>query len=222
MAKHSLVRAGWPILSGLELVSRGKVRDTYRLPDNHLLVVATDAISIFDFVLNALVPEKGIILNAMNHFWLKYLENFGFETHFVAVGADIDKYLPATLRNDVNLQSRAMVVQELKMAKFEFIFRVCLTGSVVAKYNETGLVYGHKLPKGLQDGDQLPCILDTPTTKAENGHDEPVSPKDVRDAFPADAYLLNTIVEIASSFVESRGIKLADTKFENWPKRYAR
>jgi len=94
MAKHSPARAAWPTLSELQLVSRGKVRDTYQLPDGKLLVVATDGISIFDFVLNSLVPMKGVILNAMNHFWLKHLDNFGFKTHFVAAGADIDEYLP--------------------------------------------------------------------------------------------------------------------------------
>ena len=201
-------------MPGLELFSRGKVRDTFRLADGLLLPVATDGISIFDFVLNALVPMKGVILNAMNHFWLKYLAGFGFDTHFVAAGADIDKYLPEPLRNNTDLQSRAIVVKELKMADYEFVFRTCLTGSGLTAYKESGQVCGHKLPPGLQDGDELPCILDTPTTKAEAGHDEPVLANSVRGLFPELNYRLCHIVQIAKTYAEKRGIKLADTKFE--------
>ncbi|MDD4931087.1 MAG: phosphoribosylaminoimidazolesuccinocarboxamide synthase [Candidatus Colwellbacteria bacterium] len=214
MTKQSPARSEWPLVFGLELISRGKVRDTYRLAEKRLLVVATDGISIFDFVLNALVPMKGVILNAMNHFWLNYLAEFGFETHFIASGVDIDKYLPEELRDDKDLQSRAMVVEELDMAKWEFIFRICLTGSGLSAYKENGEVCGHKLPEGLQDGDELPYILDTPTTKAEEGHDEHASAELVRSAFPEATYRMINIVQIARAYAESKGIKLADTKFE--------
>jgi phosphoribosylaminoimidazole-succinocarboxamide synthase len=214
MATLSPVRAGIPLLPGLELVSRGKVRDTYCLQNNRLLVVATDGISIFDFVLNAKVPLKGVILSAMNHFWLNYLADFGFKTHFEAAGAAIDRYLPGELRDNVDLQSRAMVVDKLEMAKYEFIFRICLTGSGLKAYNETGEVCGHKLPRGLQDGDELPYILDTPTDKAEEGHDEHVSAALVREKFPSATYRMINIIQIAVRFAKSRGIQLADTKFE--------
>lgn len=216
MAKHSPARAGWPILPGLEneLVSRGKVRDTYWLQNGLLLVVATDAISIFDFVLNAMVPQKGIILNAMNHFWLNYLAGFGFETHFVAAGADIDKYLPEGLRGNADLQSRAMVVQKLEMAPVEFVFRNCLTGSGLSSYKKTGQVCGHVLPKGLQDGDPSPYILDTPTSKEDEGHDEHVSAKAVREQYPEMVYKLLCIFQIARDYAGQHGIMLADTKFE--------
>lgn len=214
MTKLSPARSEWAVISGLDLISRGKVRDTYRLKNNRLLVVATDSISIFDFVLNALVPMKGVILNAMNHFWLKYLAGFGFETHFVAAGADIDSYLPESLHGNADLQSRAMVVQELDMAPYEFIFRICLTGSGLAAYKQNSRVCGHRLPSGLQDGDELPYILDTPTTKAEEGHDEHVSAGSVSAAYPGANYRMINMVQIAKAYAESRGIKLADTKFE--------
>lgn len=214
MSRHSPARAGVELLSGLALVSRGKVRDTYLLPNSNLLSVATDGISIFDFVLNALVPQKGIILNAMNHFWLQYLKGFGFRTHFVAAGAGIDKYLPENLRNNVDLQSRAIVVNRLQIAPVEFIARAVLTGSAVKSYAENGQVCGHQLLPGLQDGDALPCILDTPTTKAEEGHDENLSAQQVREKYPQQIYLLLQIFQIASHYAEQRGIKLADTKFE--------
>ena len=214
MATLSPVREAWPLLEGLELVNRGKVRDTYRLKKGLLLVVTTDAISIFDFVLNATVPTKGIILNAMNHFWLKYLAGFGFTTHFVAAGADIDRYLPENLRGNIDLQSRAMVVTELDMVPVEFIFRNCLTGSGLTAYENTGEVCGHKLPAGLQDGDKLPFILDTPTDKAIEGHDEHISAESVRNKYPADTHDLINVVQIARAYLEKRGIMLADTKFE--------
>lgn len=212
--KYSEARATWPILQGIELLSRGKVRDTYKLTDDLLLVVATDAISIFDFILNARVPQKGIILTAMNHFWLTFLADLGFKTHFVAAGSEIDQYLPEILKNNPDLQSRAMVVKKLEMAPFEFIFRICLTGSGLKAYKKTGEVCGYKLAPGLQDGDELPCILDTPTDKAEEGHDEHVSAAVVRAKYPEAIHQMLRMVQIAMHYAESRGIKLADTKFE--------
>jgi len=215
MTKLSPARAGWPVLPGLELMSRGKVRDTYQLErPGLLLVVATDGISIFDFVLNALVPMKGVILNAMNHFWLNFLAGFGFRTHFVAAGDGIDEYLPKYLRGNADLQSRAMVVLNLAMAPVEFVFRNCLTGSGKDAYIKTGQVCGHKLPSGLQDGDQLPYILDTPTTKAEEGHDEHTDAKAVRAEYPEMIYKLLCIVQLARDYCGAHGIMLADTKFE--------
>src|SRR3989344_2636517 len=115
MAKLSPARAGVALLRGLELLSRGKVRDTYLLPDGNLLVVSTDGISVFDFVLNALVAGKGIILNAINYFWIQYLKDFGINTHFIAAGRDIDEYLPDHFKNDPYLQSRAIIVRRLKI-----------------------------------------------------------------------------------------------------------
>lgn len=214
MAKLSTARAGWPILPGLKLMSRGKVRDTYVLENGRLLVVATDGISIFDFVLNALIPEKGIILTAMNHFWMKYIAEFGFKTHFIAAGADVDQYLPKNLRGNTDLQSRAIVVERLNMAPVEFIFRTCLTGSGLTSYKESGRVYGHQLPPGIQDGDQLPYLLFTPTDKSEEGHDKPISVDNAIGALPRAVYNLANIVQVASAYAESCGIKLADTKFE--------
>src|SRR5690348_16716204 len=106
MASLSPARLSVPLLEGLELIHRGKVRDTYRLPVSRqleekigklLLIVVTDSVSIFDFVLNARIPYKGYVLSAMTHFWLTYLESTGVKTHFVAAGTDIDQYLPEHL-----------------------------------------------------------------------------------------------------------------------------
>lgn len=215
MAQLSPMRAGWPVLSGLPLLFRGKVRDTYRLDGGKLLVVATDGISIFDFVLDALVPLKGAILNAMNHFWVDYLSTFNLTTHFIAAGSAIDDFLPPDLKGRIDLlQSRAMVVKELDMAPIEFIARGVLTGSSVSAYKKDKRVCGHYLSSGLEDGDQLPYVLDTPTTKAQEGHDESLSAEEIRRQNPEETFTLLQIFQIASSYAEQRGIKLADFKLE--------
>ena len=214
MANLSPARTGESLARGLDLLFRGKVRDTYNLPNGNLLARATNGISIFDFVLNALVPEKGMILNAMNHFWLMHLAQFGFKTHFVAAGSDIDAYLPEHQTRNSCLQSTAIVVRKLQMAPVEFIARAVLTGSAVRSYQDNTEVCGHKLPPGLQDGDALACFLDTPTTKAEVGHDENLSATEVRQKYPGQTYTLLQVFQIASQYAEQKGIKLADTKLE--------
>lgn len=215
MSKLSPLREGVPKLEGLKLLSRGKVRDTYLLPSEEVILqVATNGISIFDFVLNALIPMKGIILTAMSVFWFKLLESFGIKTHLVAYGSGIDEYLPENLRDNSDLQSRALVVKKLKMANVEFIIRNCLTGSGKRAYDKTSEVCGHKLPPGLNDGDELPCLLDTPTTKAEEGHDEHLSAEDVRKKYPNQTYFALKAFQVAKKVAEDKGIILADTKFE--------
>jgi phosphoribosylaminoimidazole-succinocarboxamide synthase len=213
MATLSPARAGWSLVPGLKLLSRGKVRDTNELP-GCLLSSATDGISVFDFVLNALVPMKGVILNCMNHFWHEHLRQFRIPTHLLAVGAGIDEFLPAHLQGNADLQSRASVIRRMRMAPVEFIYRSVLTGSSVSSYRKDGAVCGHQLPPDLQDGDSLPCILDTPTTKAEEGHDLNMSFREVREQYPKQTMLGLQIFQICSNYCESRGIKLADTKFE--------
>lgn len=214
MAKLSPVREFFPLLSDLKLLHRGKVRDTYELGLGNLLVVTTDAISIFDFVLNAMIPEKGYILNAMSHFWFKYLEQDGIRTHMVAAGEGIDPYLPAPLRGDTDLQRRAMVVRKLQMIPIEFIARNCLTGSVLTEYRKTGSVYGKKLREGLEDGDRLPDVLFTPTDKAEDGHDMPIDPKDVRNKYPSETIQFISAFAKVTDYAKGRGILMADGKGE--------
>jgi phosphoribosylaminoimidazole-succinocarboxamide synthase len=214
MATLSPVRENVKVLDGLNLLSRGKVRDLYELPDrNVLLSLTTDAISIFDFVLNAKIPMKGIILNALNHFWCAHLGQFGIENHLASVGENIDRWLPLNLRGNADLQSRASVIHKMEMAPVESIYRSVLTGSSVSAYRRSGSVCGHPIPQGLQDGDSLPCILDTPTTKAEGGHDENMPFAEVRRLYPQQTMLGFQIFQIGAAYAESRGIKLADTKF---------
>ena len=214
MATLSPKRNAVPLLSGIPLPYRGKVRDTYEIDHGNMLIVSTDGVSIFDVVLNALVPEKGMILTAMSHFWLKFLAKRGIRTHLVAAGADIDTFLPPHLRGNTDLQSRAMVVKRLMMHPVEFIARGYLTGSAFAEYKKTGTVCGHKLFSEFQDGDKLLHILDTPTTKAQEGHDEALDAAVIRKKYPRETEMLFRIFSMVSSFVERRGILLADFKLE--------
>lgn len=201
-------------LQGLTLRGRGKIRDNYTLAHGKLLPVATDAISIFDFVLNALIPEKGIVLNALTHFWFQQFRGLGINTHFVAAGQNIDEFLPEGLKGNPELQSRAIVVDEFDMHPVEFIARGYLTGSGLRSYLKSKSVCGHPLPKGLQDGDQLPYILDTPTTKAEGGHDENLNADEIRQKYPEETYWMIKLFQFVSHFARQRGIILADTKLE--------
>ena len=214
MAQLSPVRAAVPLLDGLTLLHRGKVRDTYEIDENRLLVVATDGISIFDVVLNAMIPEKGMILTAMSHYWFKMLGGLGVWNHMIAAGADIDAYLPPHLHRNTDLQSRAMVVHRLAMYPVEFVVRGYLTGSGFGEYKKTGTVCGHQLPEGLQDGDKLPDVILAPTTKAEDGHDQALDAAMIREKYPYESQQCIDIFEIMSSFAEDQGIIIADSKFE--------
>ncbi len=214
MPKLSPAREAVPLLPGLQLLNRGKVRDTYRLDDEHLLLLASDGVSIFDVVLNALVPQKGQVLAALSHFWLTFLGDQGIHTHLVAAGADIDTFLPQSLRNNPEVQSRSMTVKRLGMLPVEFIARGYLTGSAFAAYAESREVGDHLLPPGLQDGDKLPRVLDTPTTKAQEGHDQSLSASRIRALYPDETYWLMAAYQLISAFAEKRGIVFADTKLE--------
>ncbi|MFA5052098.1 MAG: phosphoribosylaminoimidazolesuccinocarboxamide synthase [Patescibacteria group bacterium] len=211
----SPVRKAFRTLAGLTLLNRGKIRDLYALPDEqYLLFVASDGISVFDVVLNAMIPNKGYVLNLMSHFWFMFLENRGVKTHFVAAGAAIDAYLPESLRGDSDLQARAMVVRNVKPEEYEYVYRDELTGSGLTEYLEKGSVCGHLLPDGLQDGDKLPYPIFTPTTKEESGHDTAVSAAVVREKYPEESKRGHSIFRHAVAYAKQRGVVIADTKFE--------
>ncbi|NUM25975.1 MAG: phosphoribosylaminoimidazolesuccinocarboxamide synthase [Candidatus Buchananbacteria bacterium] len=201
---------------GLPLAT-GKVRNTYAVPghDDLLLPLATDRLSIFDFVLNALVKNKGEILNAMSVFWRLRLLADRCPHDLVACGAAIDDFLLPSLRGNIELQKRAVVVRKLKMVPREMIVRGYLTGSGWPKYQETGEVCGHKLPPGLHDGSKLPYPIFTPTSKATVGHDVHVDANSVvaEFGFGYERTVLQ-LYGLARDFCAERGILLVDTKFE--------
>lgn len=205
------------VISGLELYRKGKVRNTYRLPHHPelLLSVASDRISIFDFVLPIVVPFKGEVLTALNIFWRKNVLGDLVAHDLAAYGAGIDPYLSEYLRGNPELKKRALVIRMLDMLPVEVIVRGYLTGSGLTAYKKERMVCGHILPEGLDDGAELPYPIFTPTTKAEEGHDEHIDADSVCEkyGFPIERESLQ-LYELARKFARDRGIVLADTKFE--------
>jgi phosphoribosylaminoimidazole-succinocarboxamide synthase len=203
------------------LIHRGKVRDTYALPNKRLrLSIATDRVSIFDFVLAGEVPQKGEVLTAMNAFWVNKLseEVSYLKQDIIRMGVDIDSELPLMIRNNRDLQKRAVVAQNLDMIPVEAIVRGYITGSGWKTYHETRpnhRLCGHVLPVGLRDGDALEVPLFTPTNKAEEGHDEDMNATTVRAQFGETLEMLTLkLYQVARRVALESGIILADTKLE--------
>ncbi len=200
----------------IEATNRGKVRDMYDLGDR-LLVVATDRISAYDYVLPDEIPEKGRVLNRLSVFWFEYLADT-IENHLISTDvAD----LPEEFRPwEEWLDGRFMIVKRAQMFPAECIVRGYLTGSGLKSYQATGKVCGISLPEGLVNSSKLPEVIFTPSTKAELGeHDENISfeqmAKIVGDEVAAD--LRDLTVKIyckAADYAKERGIIIADTKFE--------
>lgn len=201
----------------LDVYSSGKVRDTYLLPrfPDLLLQVASNRISIFDFVLGSVIPGKGQCLTAMTVFWLTKVLLDIAPNHLVAYGAGIDRYLPRKLRGNMDLQSRALVVRKLKMLPVECVVRGYLAGSGLKDYLKTGHLCGHKLPPVLYDGCKLPEPIFTPSTKETQGHDLNIAVEWVNARYgPGPERLSLTLYNRAAEFAYQRGIIIADTKFE--------
>lgn len=221
MTTLSPQRSLWPILDEIPLLGRGKVRDSYPLGERHLLSVVTDGISIYDFVLNALIPGKGYVLTALSHFWFLELERLRLPTHMVAIGPQIDEYLPPRLQGDKDRWRRAMVVHRLDMLKdaetgrvIEWILRFCLTGGALKEYRARGTVAGISLKPGLQDGDELPFPILDPTTKEPSGHDRPLDAQSIRRQHPEAAAMFERGITAIANHLRSLGIRAADFKGE--------
>src|SRR5258708_23716275 len=160
------------VYSELELYATGKVRDVYALDGAHLLFVATDRISAFDYVLATGIPHKGRVLTQISLFWFDFLQDI-VPNHFVT--ADVNRY-PAAIRQHADeLRGRSMMVMRAEMFPVECIARGSLAGSGWKEYKTTGTVCGITLPPGLNESDQLPEPLFTPATKAATGHDINIS-----------------------------------------------
>ena len=206
----------------LPLFMRGKVRDTYDL-GNLLLIVATDRISAFDSVLPCGIPSKGAVLNQLSAFWFNKTRNL-ITNHLIEVVDDVS-VLDACLTADRRfpypsyLTGRSMIVNKAKRIPVESVVRGYLSGSAWAEYQQYGTVSGLPLPKGLQESQQLPEPLFTPTTKAESGHDEPLSMdemkrlvgEDIAEAIKGETM---AIYGYAQEHAQARGIIIADTKME--------
>ena len=200
----------------LELHASGKVRDVYRLDNEHLLFVATDRISAFDYVLATGIPHKGRVLTQISLFWFDFLRDL-VPNHLVT--ADVTRY-PATVRSYADLlRGRSMMVIRAEMVPVECVVRGYISGSAWKEYKASGRVCGIDLPKGLKESDELPEPIFTPATKATTGHDENIpSAEMTRLIGPELSRELRDIsLKIytkASEYAQQKGIIIADTKFE--------
>ena len=199
----------------LKLLSRGKVRDIYDLGES-LLIVSTDRISAFDHVLPNGIPDKGKVLNQISLFWFDNMSEL-VRNHLREHRSD---HFPASiLRHAGMLHGRAVVVKRLEMLPVECVVRGYLSGSGYKEYMKTGAVCGIRLPAGLKESDRLPQPIFTPSTKAVTGHDENIPFESVvdlvgRPTAEAARDLSLKIYECACRHAETRGILIADTKFE--------
>lgn len=197
------------------LLIKGKVRNVYDLGDK-LLIVVTDRISAFDVVFPNLIPNKGKVLNSISEFWFDFTKDV-IGNHVITT--DVSQYPGELSKFAEELQGRSMLVKKVQMLPAECIVRGYLEGSGLKEYRKTGSICGIQLPEGLQQGDKLPEPIFTPSTKAVEGHDENVSfevlvekigtelAEKLRDASIA-------LYKKVSIYAESKGILLADTKFE--------
>ena len=203
-------------LSDLELARRGKVRDVYAVDDDHLLIVATDRISAFDCILPTPIARKGEVLTALSRFWFKRLGEI-VPNHLVTTEIEA---MPETVRQYAEtLRGRSMLVRRTEVFPVECVVRGYITGSGWKDYLRTGEVCGHTLPTGLQESEKLPEPIFTPATKAEEGHDENISESQMADITGHD--VASTLRDIslrlyteASDYARTKGIIIADTKFE--------
>ena len=200
---------------------RGKVRDTYDLGEGRLLMVATDRISAFDVVLPGGIPGKGQVLNRISAFWFDKTAHI-VPNHLISLAdsPDADKYLSGLGQPlPAEVAQQAMVVKRAQRIDIECIVRGYITGSAWGEYRRQGTVSGQPMPEGLVEGQTFPEPLFTPTTKAEEGHDENMSAQQVEDMVGSEmaAKLEATskaVYSFAQAYALERGIILADTKME--------
>jgi phosphoribosylaminoimidazole-succinocarboxamide synthase len=207
-------------LDGLTLHRRGKVRDVYdiTLPSGEpgLLIIATDRISAFDYVLGSGIPDKGKVLTQLSGFWF---ERMGDLVPHHLVSLDVDRFPDTARAHADTLRGRTMLARRTEPIPIECVARGYLSGSGWKEYRETGQVCGVKLPAGLNESDRLPDPIFTPATKADTGHDVNISEEEAGRLVGPDliARLKALTLEIyrrGCAHAESKGIIIADTKFE--------
>ncbi len=200
----------------LELFARGKVRDTYELVNDRLLMVATDRLSAFDHVLPNGIPDRGKVLTQLSIFWFSQTDTF--QANHLISGMIPD--LPAALKDHRDeLAGRFMIVRKAKRIDFECVVRGYLAGSAWKEYTESHTLAGEPMPAGLRQSEKLPHPIFSPATKADSGHDENITfermKKELGDELATslrDASL--ELYRYGSEFAGRRGLILADTKFE--------
>ncbi len=201
-------------IRGLPLLHRGKVRETYAVGDDQLLLVATDRLSAFDVVFEDPIPDKGRVLTQLSAYWFERLADLG-PTHYLSV-ARTDLPEEATLQE---LAGRTMLCRRAQRIDAECVVRGYLAGSGWAEYQRSGTVVGHSLPPRLREADRLPEPIFTPSTKAEVGHDENITREELAEQVGTDLarQLERRSLELYAAGArraEEVGLILADTKFE--------
>ena len=200
----------------LQLHASGKVRDVYQVDEKHLLFVATDRISAFDYILATGIPRKGQVLTQISLFWFDFLKDIA-PNHLVT--ADVSSY-PASLRKYADqLRGRSMLVRRAEMFPVECVVRGYISGSAWKEYQAKGSVCGIELPSGLKESEQLPEPIFTPATKATTGHDENIPFSEMARILGADlsAQLRDLSLAVyrkAADYARQKGMIIADTKFE--------
>ena len=199
----------------MKKISSGKVREIYEVDDDKLLLVVSDRISAFDYILPAMIPNKGKVLNKISEFWFDYVKDV-IPNHIISTNI---KDFPAEFQTP-EFEGRSMLVKKLKMIPVECIVRGYITGSGWKSYQANGTVCGIKLPVCLQESEKLPQAIFTPTTKAELGtHDEDIAFDKVIEMLGKDLAekLRAKTIEVytkCAEYAKTRGIIIADTKFE--------
>ena len=201
--------------TNLELVHRGKVRDVYQVNAEQLLLVATDRISAFDCIMPNPIPYKGAVLTALSAFWFERLDNLA-ENHFITDNFD---EMPEAVRQSEVFRGRSTLVKKTAVFPVECVVRGYLEGSGWKDYQSTGKVCGHDLPQNLQQCEKLPEPIFTPATKAVAGHDVNITEAEFINLVGAEiaSQLKSLSLKIyreASVYALTRGIIIADTKFE--------
>jgi phosphoribosylaminoimidazole-succinocarboxamide synthase len=202
-------------IPGAERHARGKVRDVYSVGDR-LLIVATDRISAFDYILPTGIPDKGRVLTQLSIFWFDFLRDVT-PTHFLT--ARVEDYPDPLPRFNDQLEGRSMLVKRARMVEVECVARGYISGSGWKEYQRSGTVCGISLPSGLKESDKLPEPIFTPALKAQTGHDENVSFERVSSEIGEELArklrdLTLGIYSRAARYAETKGIIIADTKFE--------
>ncbi|CCF58826.1 hypothetical protein KAFR_0F02290 [Kazachstania africana CBS 2517] len=208
----------------LPLIARGKVRDIYEVDDKTLLFIASDRISAYDVIMNNTIPQKGALLTKLSEFWFSFLSST-IRNHLVSIphNKTIFDFLPEELKQEkyrLQIEGRSLLVQRFKTIPLEVIVRGYITGSAWKEYCKSGTVNGLKQLANLRESEKLPEAIFTPSTKAEQGeHDENISIQQASELVGNE--LCSRIEEVAlelyikcAKYAESKGIIIADTKFE--------
>ncbi len=202
-------------MDAVKKIASGKVREIYDAGEDALIIVTTDRISAFDVILPTPVPEKGKLLNMLSLFWFDFTKDI-VKNHLITT--DVKKF-PAPYSNMSELEGRAMLVKKLRMLPVECVVRGYITGSGWSSYKKDGTVCGIKLPEGLLESEKLPEPIFTPTTKAAEGHDMPISFDEMCELIGAERAkeVREKTIEVykaCADYAKSKGIIIADTKFE--------